>query len=206
MRRGRARTSGGVVRRGVRGRAAGVVRRGRARTLAPVTADFDAIVPGDLAGAEIGPMTQAEAEEVARWSYPGIYAFYDFASDPEGLAELLDADRRAGLYFAVRLPGSGLIGFVETWPVAEDGSVEIGFGLRPECTGRGLGLPFVRRLCDWLAKRVRLRPMAITLRVATFNARAITVYERAGFHPTGTEQSTTGGATVQFLRMRLPVE
>jgi ribosomal-protein-alanine N-acetyltransferase len=171
-----------------------------------VSADFDAILPEDLVRAEISPMTQEEAEEIAGWSYPGIYAFYDFASDPDGLAELLDPDRRAGLYFAVRLPGPGLIGFVETWPVGEDGSVEIGLGLRPQCAGRGLGLAFVRRVCDWLTRRVRLRPMAITLRVATFNARAITLHERAGFHATGIEQSTTGGATVQFLRMRLPVE
>jgi len=171
-----------------------------------VSSHCDAIGPADLAGAEIVPMTQAEAAELSGWSYPGIYAFYDFASDPEGLAELLDPERRAGLYFSVRVPGHGLIGFVETWPVGEDGSVEIGLGLRPECTGRGLGLPFVRRLCGWLIGRVRLRPMAITLRVATFNVRAITVCERAGFRATGTEQSTTDGATVQFLRMRLPVE
>lgn len=167
---------------------------------------FAAIAPGDLARAEIAPMTQAEAEEVAGWSYPGIYAFYDFAAHPEDVAEILDDDRRAGLYFGVRLPEHGLIGFVQTWPVAEDGSVEIGLGLRPECAGRGLGVAFVRRLCDWLTERVRLRPMAITLRVATFNARAITVYERAGFQATGIEQSTTGGATVQFLWMRLAVE
>jgi ribosomal-protein-alanine N-acetyltransferase len=171
-----------------------------------MSAKFAAITPGDLVRAEIAPMTQAEAQEIAGWSYPGIYAFYDFTAHPEDVAAILDEDRRAGLYFGVRLPEHGLIGFVQTWPVAEDGSVEIGLGLRPECAGRGLGVAFVRRLCDWLTERVRLRPMAITLRVATFNARAITVYERAGFHATGIEQSTTGGATAQFLRMRRTVE
>lgn len=176
------------------------------RTLALVSPNFAAIAPDDLAHAEIAPMTQAEAEEVGGWSYPGIYAFYDYASKPDDLAELLDGDRRSGLYFGVRLAGHGLIGFVQTWPVGEDGSVEIGLGLRPECAGRGLGLAFTQLLCGWLTERVRLRPMEITLRVATFNTRAITVYERAGFHATGLEQSTTGGATVQFLRMRLTVQ
>jgi [ribosomal protein S18]-alanine N-acetyltransferase len=176
------------------------------RTLAPVTPNFDAITAADLDRAEIAPMTQPEAEEVVGWAYPGIYAFYDYAADPDDLAEILDSDRRAGLYFGVRVADHGLIGFVQTWPVGEDGSVEIGLGLRPECAGRGLGLPFVRLLCEWLSDRVRLRPMTIALRVATFNARAITVYERAGFHAFETEQFTRNGATVQFLRMLRPVQ
>jgi ribosomal-protein-alanine N-acetyltransferase len=176
------------------------------RTLALVTPNFDAITAADLDRAEIVPMTQPQAEEVGGWAYPGIYAFYDYGADPDDLAEILDAKRRAGLYFGVQLPVHGLIGFVQTWPVGEDGSVKIGLGLRPECAGRGLGVPFVRLLCDWLIDRVRLRPMTITLRVATFNVRAITVYERAGFRAVETEQFTRNGATVQFLRMRRPVE
>jgi len=171
-----------------------------------VSASFDAIAPADLARSEITPLGQTEAEEVGAWSYPGIYAFYDYAVDPDDLAEILDPDRRAGLYFGVRLEGHGLIGFVQTWPVGEDGSVEIGLGLRPECTGRGLGVAFITLLCDWLIERVRLRPMVITLRVATFNTRAITVYERVGFRATDTEQFTRKGATIQFLRMRRSVQ
>jgi [ribosomal protein S18]-alanine N-acetyltransferase len=167
-----------------------------------VSADGDAIQAADVPGAEIVPMDQADAEAVADWSYPGIYAFYDYAADPDDRAELLDPERRAGLYFSVRLPERGLIGFVQAWPVEEDGSVEIGLGLDPHCTGRGLGLSFVRLLCDWVARRVHLRPMAIVLRVATFNVRAITVYGRAGFRAEGTEQARSNGATVQFLRMR----
>jgi ribosomal-protein-alanine N-acetyltransferase len=171
-----------------------------------VTPSFDAITAADIARAGIAPMTQPEAEEVAGWAYPGIYAFYDYSAEPDDLAELRNADRRAGLYFAVHLAEHGVIGFVQVWPVGEDGSVEIGLGLRPECAGHGLGVAFVRLLCEWLIDRVRLRPMTITLRVATFNARAITVYERAGFHAVETEQYTRHGATVQFLRMHRPVE
>jgi ribosomal-protein-alanine N-acetyltransferase len=177
----------------------------RPRTLAAMSPDADSLTDADLASAQIAPMEQAEAVEVGAWSYPGIYAFYDFATDPDDLTELLDPDRRAGLYHAVRVPGHGLIGFVQTWPIDENGTVEIGLGLRPECTGGGLGLAFVSRLCDWLCERVRLRPMAITLRVATFNVRAITVYERAGFRAVEIEQAVSHGGTVQFLRMRRDV-
>ena len=43
-------------------------------------------------------MTQAEAEAVASWRYPGEYAFYDAATIPEDLAELLDPQRRGDAY------------------------------------------------------------------------------------------------------------
>src|SRR4249919_989122 len=92
------------------------------------------------------------AEEVAAWSYPGVYAFYDFAADADDLAELLDADSRVGRYFSASLPAHGLVGFVEIKPAGED-SVEIGLGLRPDWTERGFGLAFVTKVCAWTAKR-----------------------------------------------------
>ena len=44
------------------------------------------------------------------------------------------------------------------------------------------------------------------LRVASFNARAIRVYERVGFQSTGVEVTNSYGTDVEFLRMeRSPV-
>ena len=61
----------------------------------------------DFARLEIGPMDQHAAEDVAAWSYPGVYAFYDFAADADDLAELLDADSRMGRYFGEASPRTG---------------------------------------------------------------------------------------------------
>ena len=36
------------------------------------------------------PLTAADAHDIAGWRYPGPYAFYDTAADPQDLAELLD--------------------------------------------------------------------------------------------------------------------
>ena len=146
-------------------------------------------------------MDQYAAGEVAAWSYPGVYALYDFAADANDLAELLDADSRAGRYFIARLAGHGLVGFVELKPAGED-SVEIGLGLRPECTGRGFGGAFVTHVCAWTAKRCGVT--TIIVRVATFNARAIAVYQRVGFEPAGFESVTTNRTTVRFLTMTMP--
>jgi len=77
--------------------------------------------------------------------------------------------------------------------------VEIGVGLRPDLTGRGLGLPFVRAGLE-LARR-RCHPQTFSLYVATFNRRAITVYERAGFIPGAIQQVTFQGRPHDEMRM-----
>jgi ribosomal-protein-alanine N-acetyltransferase len=159
--------------------------------------------PGSLTAAAFDavafvPMDQADADAVAAWRYPGIYAFYDFAADCEDLAELLDPAARSGTYFSVRSPAHGLIGFVELKP-AGPGAVEIGLGLAPEHTGRKLGHAFVQAICAWVSRRGDVR--RLVLRVATFNTRAMTVYQRAGFTAVGTEVLTINGGEFAFVVM-----
>jgi RimJ/RimL family protein N-acetyltransferase len=47
-----------------------------------------------------------------------------------------------------------------------------------------------------------MTPASLVLRVATFNARAIRVYERVGFQPVGVEVTNSYGTEVEFLRMK----
>jgi ribosomal-protein-alanine N-acetyltransferase len=146
----------------------------------------------------ITPLTQAEAEEVAAWRYPGEYAFYDADSVPDGLSELLDPARRGDEYFAARGRDGSLEGFVQL-EVAGDG-VEIGLGLRPDLTGRGLGLAFTAAAIELAEHREAER---IVLVVAAFNLRAIHVYERAGFVETGRHMRHIGGREWEFVDMEL---
>jgi ribosomal-protein-alanine N-acetyltransferase len=146
----------------------------------------------------VTPMTQAEAEEVAAWRYPGEYAFYDADSVPDGLAELLDPARRGEEYFAARGQGGNLEGFVQLEATGD--GVEIGLGLRPDLTGRGLGLALTTAAIE-LARHCG--PERITLVVAAFNARAIRVYERAGFAETGRHMRHIGGREWEFVDMQL---
>ena len=62
-------------------------------------------------------------------------------------------------------------------------ALEVGLGLRPDLTGRGLGLEFLLAGIDF--GRRRFGVSRVILNVAAFNERAITVYERAGFRETG---------------------
>ena len=144
------------------------------------------------------PMTQGEAEEIAGWHYPGEYAFYDADFIPEGMGELLDPAQRRDEYHAARNADGELEGFAQLEPVA--GATEIGLGLRPDLTGRGLGQAFTGAVIDLARAHGAGR---ITLAVAAFNARAIRVYERCGFVETGRHTRRLGGRDWDFVDMEL---
>jgi len=145
------------------------------------------------------PMTQAEAEEIAGWHYPGEYAFYDADWIPAGLAELLDPEQRGDQYHSARSTDGELEGFAQLEPAA-GGATEIGLGLRPDLTGRGLGQAFTNAVID-LARRAGAG--RITLAVATFNVRAVRVYERCGFVETGRHVRRLGDRDWEFADMEL---
>ena len=120
----------------------------------------------------IEPATPAEIDEIDGFRYEPPYDFYDGADDPVENPER---------FFVARDEQGALVGFF--YFDSKEGVLEIGLGLREEWTGRGDGLDFTRAGIAF--GRTRFRPTRIVLKVAAFNARAITVYERAGFAATG---------------------
>jgi ribosomal-protein-alanine N-acetyltransferase len=146
-------------------------------------------------------MSQAEAEAIARWGYPEPYSFYDWSADPSDVAELLDPAARGDAYYAVRDESEELAGYFSFKPRDSD-VLEIGLGLHPDRTGRGLGLTFVEAGLDYAERR--FAPTAFVLAVATFNRRAITVYERAGFVAERVYMHATNGGDWEFAEMRRP--
>ncbi len=144
----------------------------------------------------IRAMTEADANAVAGWRYPGEYAFYDWTQDPGDLAELLDPAEWGRRYFAADADGrlAGLFVFKVQGEVTD-----IGLGLRPDLTGEGHGAAFVEAGLRFAAARFGAR--RFTLAVAAFNRRAITVYERAGFVETERYRHHTNGADHDFVAM-----
>ena len=145
-------------------------------------------------------MTQEEAEAVAAWHYPEPYAFYDWTADADDLRELLDPALRGEAYWAARDEAEALVGYFSFKP--KDDAVEIGLGLHPDLTGQGLGAAFLAAGLDFA--RGRFSPKRFTLAVATFNERAITVYERAGFARDRVYMHSTNGGEWEFLEMSRP--
>ncbi len=147
----------------------------------------------------IKKMEQSEALEIAdRWKYDGEYAFYNMTADPEDYEEIVTAEERGDRYFSV-FDGDELTGF---FCVEQEGAdVEIGLGLRPDLTGRGRGKVFLEEILRFVWENYSFEK--IKLDVASFNQRAVKVYERAGFVKTGTAKVSTNGGIYDFTTMEL---
>jgi ribosomal-protein-alanine N-acetyltransferase len=138
---------------------------------------------------EIPPASAETFAAIETWRYQPPYNFYDGdvepVLNPERFYEALDdrGELVGNLYFEEK--GDAL---------------EIGLGLRPDLVGRGLGLDFVRAGVEF--GRERFRPARVILNVATFNERAIKVYERAGFREVGRHvRSFERFGDVEFVEM-----
>jgi RimJ/RimL family protein N-acetyltransferase len=106
------------------------------------------------------------------WRYPPPYDLYD---DDGVLPE--NPER----FYGVRDEHRGVVGFF--YFERRGDAIFYGLELRPDLTGRGLGLEFVRGGLDFASDRFGMR--RLVLDVAEFTERAIKVYERAAFRRTG---------------------
>ena len=150
-----------------------------------------------MSGYRFRQMEDEEAVEISGWHYEPPYDFYDATSDADDLQELLDPKRRKDAYFSVFDEDGVLVGFFQFERAGK--TVDVGLGMRPDLTGQGLGVEYL--LAGLEFARGRYAPDRFTLSVATFNERAILVYERAGFRR-GTEyMHHTNGGEYLFLSM-----
>lgn len=134
----------------------------------------------------IKDMTESFAQEILRWKYESPYDFYNNESTSEALAELLE-----GNYHAVIDESNHLFGFFCTgafsqvpagieYGVYKDEMIDIGLGMKPELTGKGLGYSFFEFILQHIENSIT-PASKIRLTVATFNVRAIKLYEKLGF-------------------------
>ena len=145
-------------------------------------------------------MIEQEALAIASWHYEPPYSFYDWTADEDDLGELLSEEARAGKYFSAFGPEGELVGFFGFGK--EGDTVVVGLGLRPDLTGRALGLAFLEQGLEFARDAFGAR--RFSLWVATFNERAIRVYERAGFERRRSFDHATNGGVHPFLEMTRP--
>lgn len=155
-------------------------------------------------------MNETDARAVQTWKYEEPYAIYSYEPSEEGLADLLEP---RSPHYAVRNTQGELLGFfsygtsAQVWENAvpalygEDQTIDIGLGLRPDLTGKGLGLAFVE--AGLAFAREQFAPRHFRLFVLSFNKRAMRVYERAGFTRVREfVQSNPVHGELEFIEMR----
>jgi [ribosomal protein S18]-alanine N-acetyltransferase len=153
------------------------------------------------------PITPDDARAISRWRYGGRYSVYN--GDRASVDSLLEPrllyhsvyDEREELsgYFCfgedARVSAGRRLGVYEREP-----ALDIGLGMRPDLTGQGLGEEFVHAGLRFAKENYS--PPAFRLTVATFNQRAIRVYERVGFETVETFGAPTPDGGREWLLMR----
>ncbi|WP_214694943.1 GNAT family N-acetyltransferase [Exiguobacterium sp. s160] len=125
------------------------------------------------------PMKREWASQIQEWTYGVPYDFYNQSPSEEGIDELMT--------YQAMLEDHELIGFYcigspaqvpnSTYPYSSD-FADIGLGMRPDLTGKGYGKSFV----TYVMERAVEQGKPLRLTVASFNERAIHLYETLGFH------------------------
>ena len=152
-------------------------------------------------------ITPSDARAISRWRYEEPYSIYD--GDPTSVNALLQPRLSYHSVYGESGDLAGYFCFGEDAQVASgqrlgvyeaEAALDLGLGMRPDLTGRGLGEEFVHAGLRF-AREV-YSPPAFRLTVAAFNRRAIRVYERAGFETVETFGAPTLGAEREWLLMR----
>jgi [ribosomal protein S18]-alanine N-acetyltransferase len=151
-------------------------------------------------------ISERDALAILGWRYAPPYDVYnhDPAEAEADLAVLLDP---ANGYYAITDEHDEPLGFCCFGPdarvpggdYADDGSLDMGAGMRPDLTGRGTGGGFIATIVAF--GQERYRPAAFRATVAAFNQRSIRACERAGFRQTARFRGVRGQ---EFVILSLP--
>ena len=148
---------------------------------------------------KIALLTQANADQIAReWHYSDMYRFYDMENDQEDFEEIITPRLRANKYYQILDDTDELVGYFCLERLSEE-RVEVGLGLRPDLTGRGLGLNFITEIEAFIQNNSNYR--IIVLSVASFNKRAIKVYQRAGFKIEDSKLQKSNDGVYEFINL-----
>lgn len=146
------------------------------------------------------PMNKDYAKEIAyNWKYDGQYSFYNMTEDEEDLQEFLNPKSWTNKVYAALDEYDQLVGFFQY--DIENCRLEIGLGLKPELTGKGIGGSFVSAGIDFGIKSLNSNINIVILSVATFNKRAINLYRKLRFKIIDTNMISTNGGKYEFYKM-----
>ena len=156
----------------------------------------------------IKQMNYNEAKQISKWVYKEPFSIYSMDESDSCINELLN-----GYYFSVSDKENNLIGYYcfgesaqvpagNRFGVYDSKDItDIGLGIKPNLCGKGLGLNFFSSGLEFA--RNKLSSKVFRLTVATFNQRAIKVYERIGFKKVNSFERISESGKIEFWVMIL---
>ncbi|HHT72831.1 MAG TPA: GNAT family N-acetyltransferase [Firmicutes bacterium] len=156
---------------------------------------------------QVDPVSEAEAAAIADWEYDPPYTMYNLRGSPLAILEFI-----TGPYFSAKWDGR-LIGFYCYGQAArvkhrdsdryykDTTFLDIGLGMHPDVCGKGYGLGFLN--CGLAFGRAHFGAARFRLTAVSSNARAIKVYQRAGFREIGRFERKGLVEPMEFVVMTL---
>lgn len=156
----------------------------------------------------ISQMNYEVASEISKWIYEEPYSIYSMDGSDGCIDELLN-----GYFFFVSDEESNLLGYFcfgqsAKVPVGnqfgvytDDDIIDIGLGIKPSLCGQGLGFDFLSHCLEFAKNKLAAKRFRLT--VASFNERAIKIYERIGFKKVHSFIRVSENGEMEFFVMTL---
>jgi ribosomal-protein-alanine N-acetyltransferase len=128
-------------------------------------------------------MTKDFAIDISNWIYEDPYSMYSFENNSETILELMSGDYYAFIDDKNQLSGYFCFDKSAQIPTHDytysEEALDIGLGMNPLLCGKGLGYSFLNVGIGFARKKFQAKKYRLT--VASFNRRAISLYEKVGF-------------------------
>lgn len=158
---------------------------------------------------------QYAKELVENWKYEGIYECYNYVNEKDHIMDssLWGIDIFAVLDDSGELIGETTLEFYDenakyiqrikkNEEVLSKAELWVGFQLRPDLTGKGIGPKFVQSCVNFAIKKTNYTGNMVRLAVYNFNERAKKAYQKAGFKEI--EKITNdAGQVISFMGKRI---
>lgn len=153
-------------------------------------------------------MSYDEVKQISKWVYKEPYSIYSMDGSDNCIGELLNEN-----YFSVSDKNGYLIGYYCFGAPAQVSAgnqfsvydfkdiTDIGLGMSPNLCGQGLGLKFFNSGLGFASNKLSAKRFRLT--VATFNQRAIKVYQQAGFEKVNSFERISETGKIDFWVMIL---
>lgn len=145
-----------------------------------------------MANMEIRPLTDADGRSIATWRYPDRYSTYDVGEVVTAADGFWAVEHDTELIGYCCFGGEARVPGVDE----EAGTLDVGYGLRPDMVGQGHGPAFVDAILQFGVDE--FAPERLRLLILSWNERSRKVAERLGFTQVGDVESAEG----RFLIMR----